>query len=354
MKTMMRKYAKYILLSAPALGLEAACWYPFFMQATPMAQQIGFLVLHSAGSIAGGALMTTLVPGRYRRRPWRTFALFFGFCLFVPVMGLAGLLLAVWPGIVMERHAVREAYQRVNVPDLPFQPLKVQKQPTYGKAGMISVLRHAQDPERRIKALIATRQMTSQEAIPVLKEALRDPVDDVRLLAYSMLDAKEEEINATIRRLLQRTDLAPADQRQKLHQRISNCYWELAYLGLAQGEVLRHSLAQALSHLEQALSAGADEPALYVQRGRLLMHQQRWDEAGQAFTTAVEQGIPAGGVAPYLAEIAFEKKNFQLAATYLRQLGPSVRRSERLAAVASYWIPMLSENGQREGLSDKT
>lgn len=348
---MMRKYAKYILLSAPALGLEAACWYPFLIKAAPMAQQIGFLALHGAGSLAGGALMTALVPMRYQRRPWWTFSLFFGFCLFVPVLGLAGLLLAVWPGIVMERHARQDAYQRVDVPELPFQPLKVQNQPIYGRAGMISVLRYAQDPERRIKALIATRQMTSQEAIPVLKEALRDPVDDVRLLAYSMLDAKEEEINATIRRLLQRIEHSPSDQQQKLHHRISNCYWELAYLGLAQGEVLRHSLAQALSHLEQALASGADEPALHVQRGRLLMHQQRWDEAGRAFAAAIKQGIPALGVAPYLAEIAFEKKNFQLAATHLRELGPSVRRSERLAAVSAYWIPMLDENGEREAIS---
>jgi tetratricopeptide (TPR) repeat protein len=329
MKTMMR-CARYILLSALAQGLEAVGGYLFLCEAAPMAQQIGFLVLHGAASIAGGALMTALVRRRYRRRPWWTFLLFFGFCLFIPVLGLAGLLLAVWPGIVLERHARREAYQRVDVPELPFQPLKVQQQPIYGKAGMISVLRHAQDPERRIKALIATRQMTSQEAIPVLKEALRDPVDDVRLLAYSMLDAKEEEINTTIRRLLERIEHVSADQRQKLHERISNCYWELAYLGLAQGEVLRHALEQALSHLEQALEAGADEPALHIQRGRLLMHQQRWDEADRAF-------IPATGVAPYLAEIAYEKKNFQQVAAHLRAMGPSVRRSERLAAVAAYW-----------------
>jgi tetratricopeptide (TPR) repeat protein len=354
MKTMMRRCAKYILLSAAALGLEAACWYPFLWDAAPTVQQIGFLVLHGAGSIAGGALMAALVPRRYRRRPWRTFFLFFGFCLFVPVLGLAGLLLAVWPGIVMERHARQDAYQRVVVPDLPFKPLKIQNQPIYGKAGMISVLRHAQDPERRIKALIATRQMTSREAIPVLKEALRDPVDDVRLLAYSMLDAKEEEINATIRRLLQRIDHAPADQRQKLHQRISNCYWELAYLGLAQGEVLRHSLTQALSHLEQALASGAAEPALHIQRGRLLMHQQRWDDAGRAFADAVKQGISAVSVAPYLAEIAFEQKNFHLAATHLRELGSSVRRSERLAAVAAYWTPMLQKDDGQGAISGQT
>jgi polysaccharide biosynthesis protein PelE len=337
MKNMMMPSNKIKLLSALALGLETVCWYPFFCAVMPMVQQTWFLVLHGAGSAGGGALMTALVPERYRRRPWWAFLLFFGFCFFIPGLGLAGLLLAVLPGIVLERHQKQDAFRRVGVPELPFKPLNVQKQPIYGQAGMISVLRHAQDPERRIKALIATRQMTSQESIPVLKEALRDPVDDVRLLAYSMLDAKEEEINATIRRLLERVAHNPADQQPKMHQRISNCYWELAYLGLAQGEVLRHALARALEHMEQALAAGADEPTLHIQRGRLLMHQQRWDEAVQAFAAAVDQGIPAIGVAPYLAEIAFEKREFQQVVAYMRELGPSVRRSERLAAVADYW-----------------
>ena len=281
--------------------------------------------------------MAVIVPRRYRHQPGGAFAFFFSICLFIPGLGLAGLLLAVWPGMARERRQKQDTYSRIGVPELPYKPLKVQPHPIYGQAGMISVLRHAQDPERRIKALIATRQMTSQEAIPVLKEALRDPVDDVRLLAYSMLDAKEEEINATIRRLLQALEQSPEGRQSLMHQRISNCYWELAYLGLAQGEVLRHALTRALEHLELAVRAGADEPTLHIQRGRLLMHQKRWDEAARAFSAAVERGVQSRQVAPYLAEIAFEKKDFEQVADQMARLGPSIRNSERLAAVAAYW-----------------
>jgi polysaccharide biosynthesis protein PelE len=331
------KTIRYILLAASALVLESVCWAPFFTSAAAHIRQIWFLVLHGMGSVAGGALMTALLPDRYRFQPWRAFFLFFGLCLFIPGLGLAGLLLAVWPGIRLERRKMADGYRRIEVPELPYKPLKVNQKPIYGQAGMISVLRHVQDPERRVKALIATRQMASQEAIPILKEALRDPVDDVRLLAYSMLDAKEEEINAAIRDLLKQLEAATSDRRRQLHERISNYYWELAYLGLAQGEVLRHSLTRALEHLEQALQTGGGEPTLYIQRGRLLMHQRRWEAARAAFTVAVDKGVPAAGVAPYLAEIAFEKKEFTQIPAYIRQVGPSIRKSERLAAVAAYW-----------------
>ena len=230
------------LLGFSALGLEVCCWSGFFCSISSAFQQGMFFFLHTAGSIAGGAFMAGILPLQYRRQPLSAFCLFFCICLFIPGLGLAGLLLAVWPAFYFIHRPALEGYRQVSVPDLPYKPLKVQEQPIHGQAGMVSVLRHSQDPDRRIRAVMATRQMTSQEAIPVLKEALRDPVDDVRLLAYSMLDSKEEEINATIRSLRLRLENIGQLQRGDVHERISNSYWELAFLGLAQGEVLRHAL----------------------------------------------------------------------------------------------------------------
>ena len=320
-----------------ALSLEIAGLNVLFSVDSLIFQKKAFLMLHGSGCIVGAAFMVGILPRAYRQSLFSSFFFFFFICLFIPGLGLIGLLLSVWPAIYRVRHLQDKGYMQVPVPELPYKPLKVQQQPIYGQAGMVSILRHVQDPERRIKAVMATRQMTSQEAIPVLKEALRDPADDVRLLAYSMLDALEEEINATIRSLLTRLENEAPSQYQDLHERISNSYWELAYLGLAQGDVLRHVLNRSLHHLEQALDTGAGDPGLHIQRGRLLMHQRRWDEAANAFATAVEWGIPETSVAPYLAEVAFEKRDFNQVVTFIGQLGPSIRKSERLAAIAAYW-----------------
>jgi hypothetical protein len=320
-----------------ALGFEIAGCRTLFTGAPPGYQMEAFFLLHGASSMVGSAFLVGIMPLRYRQSLLAAFCFFFLICLFIPGLGLIGLLSSVWPAMYRVRHMQDKGYMQVAVPELPYQPLKVQQQPIYGQAGMVSILRHSPDPERRIKAIMATRQMNSQEAIPVLKEALRDPADDVRLLAYSMLDAMEEEINTTIRSLLARLESEEAFQHQDLHERISNSYWELAYLGLAQGAVLRHVLNRSLHHLEQALAIGARDPGLHMQRGRLLMHQQRWDDAAEAFATAVEKGVPENSVAPYLAEIAFEKRDFNQVVTFIGRLGPSIRKSERLAAIAAYW-----------------
>ena len=270
-----------------ALCLEVAGLNILSAEVITIVQKKAFMIFHCAGSIIGAVFMIGILPPVYRQSSFSAFFFFFFICFFIPALGFIGLLLSVWPAIYRVRHMHDKGYLQVPVPELPYQPLKVQQQPIYGQAGMVSILRHVPDPERRIKAVMATRQMTSQEAIPVLKEALRDPADDVRLLAYSMLDAMEEEINATIRSLLVRLEKEDPQQHQDLHERISNSYWELAYLGLAQGDVLRHVLNRSLHHLDKALEKAIGDPGLYIQRGRLLMHQKRWDKAADAFATAI-------------------------------------------------------------------
>jgi hypothetical protein len=326
-----------LVLAVCAFGLETAGWSAFFTDAPPQWQQRLFFLCHGLGSMVSGAFMVGILPSGYRQSLLPAFFFFFLICLFIPGLGLIGLLLSVWPAFFMHRRSEHSSYLETEVPELPYKPLKIQEKLIYGQAGMVSILRHSQDPERRIRAVMATRQMTSQEAIPVLKEALRDPVDDVRLLAYSMLDAKEEKINDTIRSLQAHLESDEPDQHRDLHERVSNCYWELAYLGLAQGEVLRHALNRSLFHIEQAMVSGANEPGLHIQHGRLLMHQQRWDAASEAFASAIAKGIPETSVAPYLAEIAYAKRDFHQVVKYIRRLGPSIRKSERLAAVAAYW-----------------
>ena len=104
----------------------------------------------------------------------------------------------------------------------------------FNDGGLQDVLRHAPDTEKRMAALFATRRMPPREAIPILKLALRDPADDVRLLAYSMLDKQESEINLRIEAALRQL-AAEGAHRTALHDALARWYWELAYLGLAQG-----------------------------------------------------------------------------------------------------------------------
>lgn len=327
-----------ILMIMLALLLEVLCWFGFWAGWELPHSIWLFYALHLPGSLAAAVFMLLIVPPPYHRQPLAAGLLFFLLCLFFPLLGAIGLLFALWPAFAKRRRRETDLYEQHESPDLPYKPLEVGEQPLYGQAGMISVLRQSPDSERRVKVVMATKQMASQEAIPVLKEAMKDPQDDVRLLAYAMLSAKEEELNSQINGLLGQLPVYQRENdRRRLHETISNNYWEMAYLGLCQGEVLRHVLNQAQGHLEEALHNGATEPGLYLQYGRLLLQLERLEDAGRAFERAVDLGIPHATVAPFLAEIAFARQDFAEVAAQMRLLGGSARKSERLATLAGYW-----------------
>ena len=88
------------------------------------------------------------------------------------------------------------ARPRSSPPRSPISPTarsSCSSQPIYGVVGLVGVIRHAAETAARVRAVMATRQLSDQYAVPILQVALRDPVDDVRLLAYALLDGKERD-----------------------------------------------------------------------------------------------------------------------------------------------------------------
>ena len=130
--------------------------------------------------------------------------------------------------------------------------------------------------------------------------------------------------------------MAP-DIRAQLHHHIAQDYWELAYLGLAEGEVLTHVLHTAREHVEAALEQHANAPGLHFLRGCILLRQGDVKGARDAFIKAQSAGLPEVEVLPYLAEVAFRERRFQDVRAALRALDPLARTHPTLSGVADYW-----------------
>ena len=76
----------------------------------------------------------------------------------------------------------------------------------------MSILPNA--PFKRLKAVMATRHMAPREAMEIWSKATRDPIDDVRLLAYAMKDDHEKRLTD---RILALTEALP-DFRCAMHK----------------------------------------------------------------------------------------------------------------------------------------
>lgn len=259
-----------------------------------------------------------------------------------------GVLLAVAPGIATLGLSVivialcfpkkdqNEVYQSYQIPELPFTPLTVSEHPSYSIAGIQAVIKHAGESNKRLAAVMATRNMSDEQAVPILRLALSDLSDDVRLLAYSFLDGKENRLNQKIaenEKLLVET--SEPELKAYYQQKIAQSFWELSYLGLAQGALRDYVLAKAADYLSQSIQlVPSNIKVLFL--GRIYLANGKLALARIQFLEAMKQGLAKRRVHPYLAEVAFAEQNYPLCRDYLQQL-PINGMSAQLQQIREYW-----------------
>ena len=295
-----------------------------------------FTLSHGLACVLLCAAEWLLLPERYRLPlPWSPLFIF-SLAFFVPVIGTIGVVAAIFPALYLPRKRNKQAWQAVGIPSLPFRAQLQHHSPIFADGGLQDVLRHAPDPDQRLAALLATRRMPGKDAVPILKLALGDPSDDVRLLAYSMLDKQESDINSHIQNALGELSGVTAKSAGALHATLARWYWELAYLGLAQGSVLEHVLDQASEHAEKGLQAG-EGGELYLLAGRIALQQGDVVRAEVLLHQAQDNGMGAAQVLPFHAELAFEAGRYHEIPQLLAKLPEKTRQRPRFAELVRSW-----------------
>jgi tetratricopeptide (TPR) repeat protein len=178
----------------------------------------------------------------------------------------------------------------------------------------------------------------------MLRTALGDSSEDLRLLAYSMLDAKEREISKTIHQELQLFEHArqsegdaPCGPRGLQAARaLTDLYAELVYQGVAQGDVRDHAIQQSLHYCDLVLAQRPDNALLLLRRGRLLHLQGRQVESLACYERSLALGMEPARVVPYQAELLFERREFAKAQALMRSLDIE-HALPRLKPSIRYW-----------------
>jgi hypothetical protein len=297
-----------------------------------------FLILDLLGAWSCSYGLMRWLPRMFWRKGTRVVVFLSSICFFVPVLGPLGLGAGVVVPVLMPRKA-RKASPLVTteIPDLPHRPLIISSQPIYGAVGLVGVIRHATDAAARVRAVMATRQIADQFAVPILQVALRDPVDDVRLLAYALLDSKERAIYTRIRNETARLTDSPPDAQGGIHKRLAQDHWELVYLGLAQGDVRAHVLESGLRHAREAMTTLPRDAGLHLLLGRMLCAGEDLDGGSAAYDQAEALGLPPQSLVSFRAEVAFRRRQFERVRDFLRLLPAESKRRMPMAPVVAYW-----------------
>ena len=268
-----------------------------------------YLIAHAMACALLTLILLPLMPSRYRGQPITTGVFLFTLQFAIPFIGSVGLVLGMLLALYLPRSSRDIPWQEVDIPELPFQPIDMDLQVVYSQGGLRQVLREAISTDKRLKALMATRQMNDRDAIEILREALKDPSDDVRLLAYSMLEQKEKTLAQRAGTLQQSLQSADDLTSVSLQRRLAQVWWEMAYLGLAQGG-LRHYYLDSAGKLLRRLVARRSQHNDWRLLGRVELALGNIDNAEEAFRSALAGGSSPELIMPYLGEVAYLRRDF--------------------------------------------
>lgn len=330
-------FRKGLLLWGVGLLLELLA-----IQTVPTGIGLSVAVHTAACALLARGLHGMMPPSQ--QSPRRAGLLFlFAVTFSMPLLGALGML----GGLLAERYFPSPLpppprFNRVGFPELPPEPLEVAARPDYGDGALSATLMYSPNSERRLAAVLAARQLRDRSETEVLRLALTDKVDDVRLLAYSILDHKEQAMNVKLKALLdelQDKELTQA-KRASLKKRIAQIHFELIDLGLARGEVQAYLLAEARKHIDDALRVDPQDRESLFLLGCVTLHQGELEVAERSFLKAQVLGMALEKVLPFLAELAFQQRRYDMVTYYLRAITPLYFRTQPLlSGIAAHWLP---------------
>lgn len=259
--------------------------------------------------------------------------------LSLPGLGFLGVVWVVIPHLASPRRADNDNVLELELPTFHRHDT-VAFDVDRGFATIEDELSPERPVEQRVRSVMSLRRMDPKRAVPLLRIALGDHSEDVRLLAYAILERREKQIRSRITRALAELREAndeSADGAQLARMRgLANDHWELVYGEFSEGDGQKLNLEQAANWAEAVLNEQFDATtALLLSRVRL--KQLRPEAAWQLILAAKAAGVATDVCAPLLAEAAFLMRNFGAIPRLLAQVADDPMHAARLEPVTRFW-----------------
>jgi hypothetical protein len=300
---------------------------------------LGLITILFAHLIGCAVLIVGLylaLPPTYRRPVGGGFAFLATASVFAPPLGAIGLVLGMIPGLYFAYREKPKEWDSLAIPDLPFQPVTVDANDVFMRDGLASVLTHFDDRNRRQQAILACRHLPRRDAVPILRSGLSDSADEVRLLAYAMLNSIERDIEGQLNAV--RDAIAEhGDPDGELHEERALLFWEFSYLQLAKGSVEELMLTKSRDAVDTALESQPTAQR-WLLRARICMELRDYDAAESALRHAEHLGLSADDAAPRWAELAFSRGDYEDVAPALQRMSARAANNPVMRPVMEYWL----------------
>jgi tetratricopeptide (TPR) repeat protein len=208
---------------------------------------------------------------------------------------------------IADQEADHEVDQEIEPLNDPRNDQRAQSSARSSPGSIEARLRFASSPERRVEAVLDTQAQAAPEATRLLRLALRDTEDDVRLLAHALLERRQRRADEALRDLEAALAAAAPAARPRLELLLAELSLDLAGSGLLTRELEAIALGRARTLLEHPGEPGDLQARWALLLGRTLLAERRPEPARAALEESLRLGMPALVVDPLLAEVRFSR-----------------------------------------------
>ena len=324
-----------------AVSLETAALS--MLSSTPTQLHLAsYFSLHAVASAVAAWLAWVLLPANFKKPFVPAFALLWAFAFFIPVLGVTAILLVVQVAKRFPRILRTERYVTVRMPEFSGVQREATERSDLRAGDARRILKDATQPlETRLRVLVALQSMEPKAAVPLLISLLSDPSEDIRLLAYSMVDSWEKDLVQKIQRA--NAELAAARQSGSnalivnTLRLLAELHWAQADTGLARGDLRRFALEHAKNYCEQVQLLDARAPGIWALYARILTELGQLTAAVKAIKMARRLRMPTAETYALLAQIAYSQHNFPAVRRYANMLPDDALLPSSVLRSAAFW-----------------
>jgi polysaccharide biosynthesis protein PelE len=315
---------------------------------------LAYFGLHAMASVLVSSIAWRLLPVHLRQPWWSVLALLFSFAFFIPGLGVISMVLVIHVALRYPSVVGAEQYVEIKEPQFHSNEKEKREQSDIRISQARRILHDpAQSVETKLRVLIALQHMRPKVAIPLLQGLLADRAEDIRLLAYSMMDAWEKDITVRLQSAQTQLDAAVAlgsattDSRHdagfdkiahiNAHRKLAELYWEQVDTGLARGDLRTFALQKAKTHCEESLGLDGLMAGVWRLYGLVLIELHQLEGARRAMELARKAGMSDVQVMPHLARIAFDEGRYNEVRKCMKRLSKRKNLPHNLRQVVRYW-----------------
>ena len=313
------------------------------LSSTPtLAHLASYFSLHAVASALVSWLAWVLLPSNFKRPIVPACALLWAFAFFIPVLGIAAILVVVQVAQRFPRILRSERYVTVRMPEFSGVQREATERSDLRAGDARRILKDATQPlETRLRVLVALQSMEPKAAVPLLISLLSDPSEDIRLLAYSMVDSWEKDLVQKIQRataeLEEARKLGTAATVINALRRLAELHWTQADTGLARGDLRRFALEHAQKYCEQVQALDTRAPGIWALYARILTELGHLDAAVQAVKMARRLRLPMAEAFSLMAQIAYAQGNYAAVRRYASALPDDGLLPSSVLRSAAFW-----------------